>query len=67
MERKYREIIDKEWREIIKLRQQNKTITAIQEIHSEVKRDLKVYIYIKRKTIKVFYWKKERIEGKEQE
>ena len=67
MERKYREIIDKEWREIIKLRQQNKTIIAIEEIHSEVKKDLKVYIYIKRKTIKVFYWKKERIEWKEQE
>ena len=62
MERKYREIIDKERREIIKLRQQNKTIIAIEEIHSEVKKDLKVYIYIKRKTIKVFYWKKERIE-----
>ena len=47
MERKYREIIDKEWRALIKL-QQNKTITAIQEILSEVKRDLKVYIYIKK-------------------
>ena len=38
----------------------------MQEILSEVKRDLKVYIYIK-KTIKVFYLKKERIEWKEQE
>ena len=65
MERKYREIIDKEWRALIKL-QQNKTITAMQEILSEVERDLKVYIYIK-KTIKVFYLKKERIEWKEQE
>lgn len=49
MESKYREIIDKEWREIIQLRQQNKAITAIQEIHSEVKRDVKVYIFTLKK------------------
>ena len=66
MERKYSEIIDKEWGEITKLRQQNKAITAIQEIHSEVKRDLKVYIYIKKNNKSILLEEgKNRVKGTE--